>query len=57
MKLVFQLDFLGTDGSKSTVASDVFAFQGDQKGAPMYIQLQHYPGTVVLYTGIHHLVG
>lgn len=32
-------------------------FQGDQKGAPMYIQLQHYPGTVVLYTGIHHLVG
>ncbi|MBQ9990836.1 MAG: hypothetical protein IJP31_07830 [Lachnospiraceae bacterium] len=36
MKLVFQLDFLGTDGSKSTVASDVFAFQGDQKGNLWY---------------------
>lgn len=32
-------------------------FEGDQKGAPMYVQLQQYPGSVNLYSGIHHLVG
>ena len=32
-------------------------FEGDQKGAPMYVQVQRFPGQVSLFAGTHHLVG
>ena len=32
-------------------------FEGDQRGAPMYIQLNHFPGRVNLIIGTNHAVG
>ena len=32
-------------------------FEGDQEGAPMYIQLQQFPGVVNLAVGTNHAVG
>ena len=32
-------------------------FEGDQEGAPMYIQLQQFPGYVTLMLGTNHAVG
>ena len=32
-------------------------FEGDQEGAPMYIQLHQFPGYVTLMLGTGHAVG
>ena len=62
-------DFYGTeydpvDGStlvKDLQSNSIYYltvfFEGDQKGAPMYIQLNQYPGDVSLMLGTNHGVG
>ena len=43
-------------GSKSWYDLTVF-FDGDQEGAPMYIQFRQFPGYVSLMVGTGHAVG
>jgi len=60
----YNLDVPPPDGSKplTSIAEidnyylTVF-FEGDQSGAPMYIQLGHYPGRINLIIGTNHSVG
>ncbi len=44
------------DGAESNYYLTVF-FEGDQPGAPMYIQLNQFPGYVSLALGTRHAVG
>lgn len=60
----YNLDVPAPDGSSQlTSISEIdnyyltVFFEGDQSGAPMYIQLGHYPGRVNLIIGTNHSVG
>jgi hypothetical protein len=44
------------DSSEANYYLTVF-FDGDQEGAPMYIQLHQFPGYVSLMVGTGHAVG